>query len=166
MIEIWKTTDLDRYVAEELFGWKWIAFHGHPIRGRERCTPPKCKVRQFFPPDIFKNERWKEHFENSQWAPATGDEPLAYCYCSSMGPHTVPHFSGHEHDCVAMEKEIRKRKLWKEYRECLAGQIGSDDEERLHFANCESRCIAALAAVGSKYVFPDESNDQGPERIQ
>lgn len=142
---MWQTTALDEAVAEELFGWEWLAFEGVPVRGTPGY-PNKCRVRQFVPPKKERHKSWNE------CAKADGSEPLSYRYCSSYGPDCVPHFSGHEDAVLAMEKEIHRRKLWDDYQGFLAAQIGSDKSHKLRFATCEQKCIAALAAVGSKYV--------------
>lgn len=154
---MWQTSDLDYYVAEVFFGWRWLAFNDIPVRGTPGY-PAECRVRRFYPPDdeLAESERgkrrWAEYFAERPHEPANGDEPLDYCYCSSNGPHCVPHFSGHADACQELEREIRKRGLWSRYMEILAVQIGSTDDPDLYLAPCDQKCIAALAAVGSKYV--------------
>lgn len=158
-MRIWQTTELDHAVAEEFFGWKWIAVTDIPVR-RTPGYPNRMRVRRFVPPDVFTNKRWKDYLAEAEVGDATGDEPLDYCYCSSNGPHMVPHFSGHRDAVEAMEKELRRRKLWDKYRKQLWAQVTGEpqpddaviDESRLAAADCESRCIAALAVVGSKHV--------------
>lgn len=155
-MEVWQTTNLDEAVAEEFFGWKWMAYRGIPVRGTPGY-PQECIVRQFLSVDAVKNPRWQEFLKENDGRETTGDEPLAYCYCSSQGPAIVPHFSGHHRDIATLEKELRRRKLWSQYRQHLWAQIGGDgeiEEDRLADADCESRCIAALAVVGSKHVRP------------
>ena len=148
--DMWQTTDLDHAVAEELFGWKWMAFKGIPIRDAPGY-PEKCRVRRFISPESLKNKRWKEYFAETNGAPATGEEPLSYCYCSSRGPEMVPHFSGHADAVREMEDEINRRGLWDKYADALAAQVGGSPKNLMR-AKCEDKCIAALVAVGSKYI--------------
>lgn len=158
--DMWQTTSLDCAVAEELFGWKWLAFNGRPTTSHpEYRTRKDIRVRRFFPPVESLGKQWQEYFKEVPHEPANGDEPLCYSYCSSNGPHMVPHFSGHESAVKDMEQEIHRRGLWAEYREHLKAQIGKEDDASLNFADCESKCIAALAAVGSKYVTSEPPTD-------
>lgn len=144
--KILKKTNLDYAVAEEFFGWRWLTFFGRPERGTPGY-PAECQVRRFFPPEKELHKSWLNWFKENPTAPATGDEPLDYSYCSSNGPHPVPFVTGDFNAVHEMEKEIDRRKRWKRYQEILAGQC-----RKPHLAKPEDRCIAALAAVGSKYV--------------
>jgi len=131
----------------------------------------KVRVRQFFPSDKELDKGWNKWF--AELEPAKGDEPLSYCYCSSGGPHHVPHFSGHFQEVIKLEKEIVKRKLWPQYEKQLAAQVGALKSDhrtineklrsKIHLASCEARCIAALAVVGSKHVRFEHSHEQ-PEQ--
>lgn len=153
--KIWQTTAMDEAVAEELFGWKWLAFTCRPTRSHPEY-PKEMRVRRFYPPVESLGKQWAAYFKEHPHEPATGDEPLSYCYCSSNGPHMVPHFSGHEDAILQMEKELHRRKLWDDYQGFLAARVRSDDTAKLRFASCEDKCIAALAAVGSKYVTAED----------
>lgn len=114
----------------------------------------------------FRCKQWQEHFKEVPHEPANGDEPLDYCYCSSMGPHTVPHFSGHEPAARDMEQEIDRRGLRDRYDEILAAQQGAMnpdgtiDYKRMRYVTYENRCIAALASVGSRYVVHDDPSEE------
>jgi hypothetical protein len=147
--DIWQTTSLDCLVAQELFGWKWLAYQGTPVKGTPGY-PKHQTIRRFFPPDIMQQEAWHKHFQKlGGVSDASGNEPLDYSYCSSNGPHDVPHFSGHESAVRQMETELLRRGLLKRYQESIAEVT---DEE---LPSCEDRCIAALIAIGSKYVTRD-----------
>lgn len=155
-VKMWQTTDVDYAIAEEFFGWKWLSFLGTPMRDHpdyvtSRNGNEHIRVRQFFSPEALKSKRWKEYFVAHDAKPATGEEPLSYAYCSSAGPAMVPHYSGDFNDCRKMEDEIRRRELFETYHEMLMCQVGIEDES-IHFASCEDRCLAALATIGSKYV--------------
>ena len=159
MIDIWKTTSLDEAIAEEFFGWVWVSFLGRPVRSHSDY-PKEMRVRQFVKPESRVDDRWKKFLSEMEGDLADGSEPLAYCYCSSAGPAWVPHFSGHDSAIAELERELRKRNLWEQYRGQLWAQIiKSDtdatdiDEERLSAADCETRCIAALAVVDSKFLI-------------
>lgn len=159
---MWQTSDLDYYVAEVFFGWRWMSFHSRPVRSHPDY-PKEMRVRRFYPPDdqLAESEsgkkRWAAYFKEEPHETATGDEPLCYCYESSSGPHCVPHFSGHADACVELEREVRKRGLWERYMEILAVQIDSEEDDALYLAPCDAKCIAALAAAGSKYVTQGDS---------
>lgn len=160
---IWQTSDLDYCIAEELFGWRWLAYMGRPTRSHPDY-PKEMRVRRFYPPmkdmgSKIVREQWEEHFQQVPHEPATGDEPLCYSYCSSNGSHRIPHFSGHWEAVRKMEIEIERRGLFEEYEKWIAGRVGAISEEgeitdrkKVRAAGCEERCIAALATVGSKYV--------------
>lgn len=174
--DFWQTTELDEAIAEEFFGWRWMAFRGQPTKSHPQYWDPEVRdkgimVRQFLTPKSLHDKRWLDFFEENEGRPADGTEPLAYCYCSSCGPAMVPHFSGHASAVRKLEDELRTRrrnrphpdKLWEMYRRQLWVQLGNDwtddtviDERKLSGADCQTRCIAALAVIGSKYVRRDE----------
>lgn len=154
---MWQTTPLDHAIAEEFFGWRWLAYQGRPVRSHPEY-PKEMRVRRFYPPDTelakskSNKQAWKEHFVECPHEPAKGDEPLCYCYESSMGPHMVPHFSGHAEAIAKLERELVKRKLFDRYQKILAVCIGSSVPGDLATAECEDKCIAALATVRSKHI--------------
>jgi len=139
MFKIIEQNQLSAAVAEEFFGWRWWSFVGIPTRDHPGY-PAKCRVRQFLPPQSLANKRWIAFFDGADGRGATGDEPLAYTYCSAAGPDCFPSFSS---GVATLEKELNKRGLLKKYHDILA---------RMMHASCEQRCIAALAAADSKYV--------------
>lgn len=155
--QFWQTTPLDFAIAEEFFGWRWLTHVGIPTRSAPNY-PEKRPVRRFFPPDSELNKQWFAHFERVPHEPSKGDEPLCYCYCSSNGPHLVPHFSGHANAIQKLEAEIERRGIMDDYLGQLAAQAGCEVEEtaKLMRATCEQRCIAALAVIGSKYVTMEQ----------
>lgn len=166
-MEIWQTTNLDGAVAEEFFGWKWMAYMGIPVR-TAKDYPKERLVRQFMSPGQLAMPQWVEFFAQHEGREADGTEDLSYRYCSSVGPEMVPHFSGHESAVALLEQELRKRKLWGDYRNQLWAQISEDsgdpatfeiDEARLAAADCKSRCIAALVIVRGKFVRIMEPED-------
>jgi hypothetical protein len=148
-VTMWQTTNLDYAVAEELFGWRWMTCKGIPVRGTPDY-PKECRVRRFYPPETLANKQWQEYFaEQGGIEPSTGKEPLDYSYCSSQGPACVPHFSGDHNAIAQMERELRKQKVqWGRYISILGKR-----------RSCKAKCIAALAAVGSKYVARTEGNE-------
>lgn len=167
MIEFWQTTELDHAIAEEFFGWKWMAFRGIPVRGT-KDYPTKQIVRQFFPPKSLENPEWIEFLAKNEGRRADGSEPLSYRYCSSVGPASVPHFSGHDSAIADLERELRRRGLWTDYRNQLWVQVTqqTDDmqieESTLADADHKSRCIAGLALVDSRFlseITRDESSN-------
>lgn len=166
-IQIYTTTNLDRFIAEELFGWKWMAYDGKPMINHPQYREGDIRVREFFSPESLKNKRWQEYWGEKNGAEATGDEPLSYRYCSSYGPAMVPRYSSSRDDAFEMEREIRRRKLWPKYETILAQQCramrknGTINYERMHFASLTNRCLAALAVVGSKYI--EQQDPGGPE---
>lgn len=84
-----KKHELDETVLTEVLGWKWIAFVGVPVKGTDGY-PEKQRVRQLFSPKQLKSKQWIKILDQNDGRPATGDEPLAYCYCSSAGPAIPP----------------------------------------------------------------------------
>jgi len=81
--------DFTERICEEMLGWKWMSFVGTPVRGTDGY-PAKCRVRQFLSPKSLKSAGWQEYLAENDGREATGDEPLAYCYCSSCGPECPP----------------------------------------------------------------------------
>jgi hypothetical protein len=82
-------------VAEALFGWKWMSWFGIPIHGTP-AYPAKCRVREFMSPKTMSSKRWQSFFAQHDGVEATGDEALAYSYCSSQGGERVPSYFGSE----------------------------------------------------------------------
>jgi hypothetical protein len=87
--------ELDEAVAERIFGWRWMAFEGIPVRYAPGY-PQKCRVCQFLPPEQV----------TSDMEPATGDEPLAYRYCSSAGVEVPPDY--HSRDDILVLRWVRE----------------------------------------------------------
>lgn len=153
--KIVRTTALDHAIAEEFFGWRWMAHRGIPIRGTEGY-PRKRMVRRFHSPDTITSGRWKEYWKRTEGRLADGTEPLDYSYCSSAGPEIVPHFSGDIGAVAILERDLQDRFLWDDYRKQLQVQMSRQsaedpiiDERLIATADCETRCIAALAIVNS-----------------
>lgn len=128
--------DLNEQVAQKFFGWRWLAYFGRPTRAHPEY-PKEMRVRRFFPPDTELGERWAEWFAHRPVSPANGDEPLCYCYSSSMGPHIVPDYTGDENAIREMERELHRRGLLKAYRKRLRGV----------FPSGKQRCEVALELV-------------------
>ena len=160
--QMWQTTKLDEAIAEEFFGWRWLAYSGRPMRGHPDYHK-EIRVRRFYPPlESIKSKsvrkQWEDYFARVPHEQASGEEPLCYSYCSSNGPHRVPHFSGHWDAIRELEVEIDRRKLWNDYESRLAticdawAKDGIINQRKLRKATCEQRCVAALAAIGSKYI--------------
>jgi hypothetical protein len=147
----WQTSDLDYLIAEEIFGWKWLAYIGIPVRGTPGY-PQTCRVRRFFPPETLSQESYEKWAVEHEAGPATGAEPLDYAYCSSCGPAPVPHFSGHAEAARMLEKELHKRgrTIWERYLSALAECV--EDGEPLQLASCDAKCLAALVAIDSPNV--------------
>ena len=74
--------DMAEELAIRLLGWKWMSFVGVPVKGTEGY-PNKCRVRQLMSAAQLNGKEWREYFRDHEGADATGDEPLAYTYCSS-----------------------------------------------------------------------------------
>jgi hypothetical protein len=150
-IQIIKVTRLDYAIAEEFFGWRWLATFGRPVRSHPEY-PKEMSVRRFFPPAAKLGKNWERYFANEPHTEATGDEPLDYCYESSSGPHMIPTYSTTEDDALLVVREIKKRRLFAKWLNELQAIVGSDKTERWYFATPEHKCIAALAAIDSKYI--------------
>lgn len=83
---------LDEELAIKLLGWKWMSFIGTPVKS-EPGYPEERRVRQLMSAKALKSEQWKQHLEEHEGREATGDEPLAYAYCSSQGLAALPIFT-------------------------------------------------------------------------
>jgi hypothetical protein len=86
-------------IAIHCFGWKWMAWPGRPIKSHpEYATGSKIMVRTFLSPEqqqrLETEPNWVDFWERTGHVAveATGDEPLAYCYCSSRG-YSWPEFT-------------------------------------------------------------------------
>lgn len=163
---IWRTTDLDCMVAEEIFGWRWYAYDGGHYRGvmdggKGRDGYVEARVRAFMSPKTAKDKDWK-HLNVTECTP---DEiktlPIAYSYY----PPRIEHASG-QHGAVAkMEAVLKKRKIHRRYCELLAEIVGCESLKtawKLLYATCEQKCIAALSAVDSKYIQRVEDTEATP----
>lgn len=154
--DIWQETELDRIIAHEFFGWRWLAFNGIPIRDTPGY-PNETRVRQFFPPRESLGKQWQRWFAQSgEVTEADGTEPLSYRYCSSMGPHIVPHFSGHDNEFPQVADELKKRGKWGAFVLHL-GKITGNSLSKMMDATPEEKCLAALAAIESKFVSIGEA---------
>ncbi len=159
--QCWQTSNLDYAIDEEFFGSKWMAYRDTPVRSKPGY-PQECIIRKFLSAKMLANPDWQQYLAEHECRDADGSEPLAYCYCSSQGGYEPPHYSGHASAIAVVEKELRRRKLWSEYRTQLWVQITQQaddltiDESRLADADCATRCVAALAVVGSKHVKASE----------
>ncbi len=162
MRRFFANTDLDHAVAEQFFGWKWMAYYGRPTHDNAGY-PRECMVREFLSPAATNSEGWVRYLAENQGREADGSEPLAYCYSSANGPARVPAYSADFNAVHEMETELRTLNAWDLYRLQLWVQIqtgGSGlkiNEALLAAAECEARCVAALAVVGSKFVTPHEA---------
>lgn len=83
---------LDEELAIRLLGWKWISFVGIPVR-ETPSYPKKTRVRQLFSKSQLEGKDWEEFARKYEAKEATGEEPLAYSYCSSQGPAMLPKFT-------------------------------------------------------------------------
>jgi hypothetical protein len=99
--------NVDELIAQKLFGWKWVAFAGVPIRGTEGY-PNKTMVRQFCSPLYV--EKLQDMLEVRD---ADMNEPLSYRYCSSLGPECVPQF----HQALEMVVELELTPGWSEIKD-------------------------------------------------
>lgn len=132
-------------LAERLLGWRWLSFVDIPCLGTPGY-PKECRVRRFFPPDNkmhpTKKGRaaWAKWFADNPTEPATGDEPLAYCYGSSCGPHMLPEL--HE-----FEQELKRSGRAGDYVDALRGVCG--DEFAMVTASHGQRLEALVAVVTS-----------------
>lgn len=145
------SAQLDAAIAEKFFGWKWMAFVDTPTKAHPEY-PRDVRVRRFFSSESLSGTSWIKFFGDRGGEQATGDEPLAYCYCSSGGPQRVPHFSGDESAAVQMEWQICTRGLWERYAAELWESVDrfaepDVDEGCLSGPSCRTRCLAALSVV-------------------
>ncbi len=99
-------------VAKRIFGWQWMAFVDTPVR-RTPGYPNKCRVRRFYPPLSSRSQKtkkaWEGYFAEVPHEPAKGDEPLAYCYCSSNGPDEVPDYGGDYGDTMQAVEAVQAK---------------------------------------------------------
>ena len=84
--------DINEELAIRLLGWKWVSFIGIPVRSTEGY-PAKRRVRQLMSAKAMRDSGWQEFLEKHEGRDAVGDEPLAYCYGSSLGPAIIPTFT-------------------------------------------------------------------------
>ena len=85
--------DLDEELAIRLLGWKWMSFVSIPVKGTPGY-PAQCRVRQLMSAKQLKMKEWQRALDETEGREATGDEPLAYTYCSSgRSDATVPRFT-------------------------------------------------------------------------
>lgn len=83
----------DEEFAVKFLGWKWMSFMTIPIASHpEYGTGKNIRCRRLFSPGELKSKGWQEVFAAKDGREATGEEPLAYAYCSSNGPAMVPVF--------------------------------------------------------------------------
>lgn len=73
---------LDEELAIRLLGWKWMSFIGTPVKSSP-AYPNLVRVRQLMSPKQLESKSWINYFNRTEGREATGDEPLAYTYCSS-----------------------------------------------------------------------------------
>jgi hypothetical protein len=145
MLGVLTDRQLDYTVAEQIFGWRWLTYHGVPVRGTPGY-PEQCAVREFFPPHA-------KGFDEMQLA--TMSEPLSYAYGSSVPPHYVPNYSGSYDSAHCVEVVMHKAGLWNQYRDALYERLHVKPEDQLkthllakfHLAHPADRCEAALAAL-------------------
>jgi hypothetical protein len=139
--------NLELRIAESLFGWRWLSYVGRPIRSTPDY-PREQRVRRFFPPEAVLHKSWLKWFVENPTEPATGNEPLDYCYCSSNGPHMPTDFGSLE-GCAEIEAELQRRGLEDRYVEHLEA-ITKGDKFSLLTATPKQRCKAALMAIQPK----------------
>lgn len=114
-------------VAIKLLGWRWMREICIPIKGTPNY-PQKQPVREFMPPSRFKNQQWIESWNRNGWpTESDGTEPLAYCYCSSGG-YDWPGQAGDL--TLEVEKELRKRNLFRKYLAVLPAIERTKEEKR------------------------------------
>lgn len=147
MLGVLTDRQLDYAVAEEIFGWRWLRYHGVPVRGTPGY-PEHCYVREFFSPHT-------KDFDAMQ--PATMSEPLSYAYGSSSPPAYVPNYSGSYDSAHCVEVMMHKAGFWNQYRDALYARLNVKPADQLkthllakfHLAHPADRCEAALAVVRS-----------------
>ena len=83
--------DKNQELAVLFLGYKWIAFNGKPVKSHPDY-PKDMRVRRLFSPEQLDEPRWADWLKERNAEPATGEEPLSYCYCSSQGFPHVPNF--------------------------------------------------------------------------
>lgn len=153
--------ELDAAVAE-MMGWRWLSFVGRPVRSTP-SYPKECRVRQEFPPESQLSQRWLDYLAELKAAPSVGDEPLAYCYESSMGPHQKPPWTTDIDAAWQVVEKMQERGFWcevkspfsKEYpdwhagftRHMETGWNGRPDHRGSGTTAPEAICRAALAVM-------------------
>jgi hypothetical protein len=104
----------DCFLAEQLFGWKWISWHGIPVRGTPRY-PTKCRVRQLLSPEKAADPAWRDCLGHraDEKREAVGTEALAYAYGSNTGiaADNVPHYTTTASDDYYVLEQARA--IWK-----------------------------------------------------
>ncbi len=69
-----------------------MAFKGVPVKGTPGY-PGWTQVRRLFSREELASKEWQKELAERDATEAKGDEPLAYCYCSSQNaPPEVPKF--------------------------------------------------------------------------
>ncbi len=81
--------NLNEELAIRILGWKWMSFFDTPVKGTEGY-PVKCRVRQLFTVEQLKSDDWQKFLQENDCAEATGNEPLAYTYCSNCRRYKSP----------------------------------------------------------------------------
>lgn len=144
---------LDELIAQHLYGWKWISYVGIPIKGTPDY-PKQCRVRYFAPPRMLASKEWREYLSVHEVSDATGDEPLAYDYCSSAGYDLPPSFSNSESKCLRVLVKAMQAGGWKFRLESNGARSKAtffNDAESFSstdVAVSKAICRAALAALG------------------
>lgn len=87
-----------------LLGWKWYAYQGVPVRSAPDY-PKEQSVRVFVSPEYATS--WRDFIEQ-KCTVATGNEPLAYMYCSSSGAPDPPELN--EKKCVSLFRKLTKKR--------------------------------------------------------
>lgn len=99
-------SELDRQVAEKVFGWKWLSWIGIPVHSAPNY-PVQCRIRSFVSPETRANSDWIWFWEGRDVRAATGNEPLAYRYCSSQPGELPPCYHGC--DDIKVLEEVRTK---------------------------------------------------------
>ncbi len=140
--------EVNKRIARELFGWRWMSWIGIPTKGTPGY-PKECRVRQLLSPVAMEkrgSDYWRAYLADRDWRDADGSEPLAYCYCSSMGPEMVPDFGG-EDDVKVL---VQVRKLWKKHStqwRYFRGCLSPAENYRVGDYSCAAIVVLDLANV-------------------
>lgn len=138
--------DKNEEIAIKLMGWKWMTFHGIPVKGAPGY-PEECTVKQLFTPEALANPKWQEIFTGE----ATGQEPLSYTYCSSgFNAATVPNYFEDMKACELIEARLKSLGLINLFQTELE-RVERTRAEKKHEWRPSPRmlCVAALAAVAN-----------------